>query len=109
MKGRNVLESMGRTPILGSGIRQPRDASGKRTASQPIVLFALDRDRTGAPTIPEAFMGGEHLRGATDTFEAFKSGTLQETLKQARVALDPNPGLDPCSLPPNWLHSRKRA
>jgi len=109
MKGRNVLETMGRTPILGSGIRQPRDASGKRTASQPVVLFALERDRTGAPTIPQAFMGGEHLGGATDTFEAFWSGTLHETWQQAGVAFDPNPGLEPSSLLTNRLHSCKRA
>ncbi len=67
------------------------------------------RERTGAPTIPQIFVGGEHLGGATDVFEAFKSGRLQEALQRAGVAFDPNAGLDPYSLLPNWLHPRRSA
>jgi len=72
-------------------------------------IRAVLRARTGAPTIPQIFVGGEHVGGATDTFEAFKSGRLQQMLEQAGVAFDRNPGLDPYSLLPNWLHPRKSA
>ncbi len=72
-------------------------------------IRAVLRERTGAPTIPQIFVAGEHLGGATDTFEAFKSGSLEETLRQAGVVFEPKPGLDPYSLLPNWLHPRKRA
>jgi len=72
-------------------------------------IRAVLRERTGAPTIPQIFVGGEHLGGATDVFEAFKSGRLQEALQRAGVAFDPNAGLDPYSLLPNWLHPRRSA
>ena len=35
-------------------------------------------DRTGAKTLPQVFVGGEHIGGATDTFDAWRNGTLQE-------------------------------
>jgi cysteine synthase A len=72
-------------------------------------IRAVLRERTGVPTIPQIFVGGEHVGGATDVFEAFKSGTLQEKLQRAGVAFDANPGLDPYSLLPGWLHPRRRA
>ena len=72
-------------------------------------IRAVLRERTGAPTIPQIFVAGEHLGGASDVFDAFKSGALQEKLKQAGLEFDPNPGLDPYSLLPTWLHPRKRA
>jgi len=72
-------------------------------------IRAVLMERTGAPTIPQIFVAGEHLGGATDTFDAFKSGVLQEKLKQAGLEFDPNQGLDPYSLLPTWLHPRKRA
>jgi cysteine synthase A len=62
--------------------------------------------RTGASTIPQIFIAGEHMGGATDTFEAFRDGSLQEHLKRAGVAFKTVPGLDPYSLLPNWLHKR---
>jgi cysteine synthase len=100
---RKLFERLGikyRSVDLDSVEYQAGDRGGK--------IRAVLRDRTGAPTIPQIFVAGEHLGGATDTFEAFKSGTLQAALKQAGVAFDPNPDLDPYSLLPNWLHPRKR-
>ncbi len=34
--------------------------------------------RIGSNTIPQIFVGGEHIGGGTDTFEAYKSGKLKE-------------------------------
>jgi cysteine synthase A len=62
--------------------------------------------RLGSNTIPQIFIAGEHLGGATDTFEAFKSGDLQKQL--AKVGIEPGDldGKDPYELLPNWLHQR---
>jgi cysteine synthase A len=101
---RKLFQTLGmsyRSVDLDSVEYQAGDRGGK--------IRAVLRERTGAPTIPQIFVAGEHLGGATDTFEAFKSGSLQETLRQAGVAFEPKPGLDPYSLLPNWLHPRKRA
>jgi cysteine synthase A len=101
---RKLFEKLGlryRSVDLDSVEYQAGDRGGK--------IRAVLRARTGAPTIPQIFVGGEHVGGATDTFEAFKSGRLQQMLERAGVAFDRNPGLDPYSLLPNWLHPRKSA
>jgi cysteine synthase A len=67
------------------------------------------RARTGVPTIPQVFVGGEHLGGATETLDAFKSGRLQALLERAGVRFNPNDGLDPQDLLPAWLQPRKCA
>jgi cysteine synthase A len=56
------------------------------------------RARLGSGTIPQIFVAGEHIGGATDTFQACKTGELQARLDRA--------GKDPFELLPNWLHKR---
>ena len=60
----------------------------------------------GSSTIPQVFIGGEHLGGATDTFEAFKSGELGKMLKSAGIEMGDLGGKDPYELLPGWLHRR---
>ena len=69
-------------------------------------IRAVLNARLGSNSIPQIFIGGEHIGGATDTFEAYKTGTLQEHL--SRVGISPgNLGdRDPYELLPNWLHKR---
>jgi cysteine synthase A len=62
--------------------------------------------RVGTPTIPQVFVGGEHIGGCTETFDAFKDGRLQEVLGRSGVAYRQNPGLDPYGLLPKWLQPR---
>ena len=62
--------------------------------------------RLGTSTIPQVFIGGEHVGGATDTFEAARSGGLQARLDAASVAHGDLDGKDPFQLLPNWLHAR---
>jgi cysteine synthase A len=66
-------------------------------------------DRTGAKTLPQVFVGGEHIGGATDTFDAWRNGTLQTRLDQKGVRYDREAKLDPYSLLPKWLQPRKQA
>jgi cysteine synthase A len=69
-------------------------------------IRAVLNARLGSNTIPQIFIGGKHIGGATDTFEAFKSGDLQKRL--AEVGIEPGDlgGKDPYELLPNWLHKR---
>ncbi len=66
----------------------------------------LHRD-TGAPTIPQIYIGGAHLGGASDLFEAYGSGELARRL--APLGLTPAPvetDFEARSLLPGWLHKR---
>jgi cysteine synthase A len=69
-------------------------------------IRAVLRARTGSPTIPQVFVGGEHLGGCTDTLAEFKSGMLQERLRRNAVAFDESVALDPDALLPGWLQKR---
>jgi cysteine synthase A len=63
-------------------------------------------DRTKVATIPQIFVGGELLGGATDVLQAAKEGRLQKLLETHRVAFDPAVGDEPLSFLPGWLHPR---
>jgi cysteine synthase A len=60
----------------------------------------------GSNTIPQIFIAGEHIGGATDTFEAFKSGDLQSRLKKSGIEAGDLGDMDPYELLPKWLHKR---
>ena len=87
-----------RSVDLDSGAFQAKfDSSEIRRA-----LFML----TGAPTIPQIFVGGELIGGATDAFDAFNSGALQARLKKYGVTYDASFAGDAYSFLPKWLHPR---
>ncbi len=62
--------------------------------------------RTGAPTIPQIFVGGELIGGATETFDAFNSGALQARLKRHGLPFNATLDVDAYSFLPKWLHPR---
>jgi cysteine synthase A len=62
--------------------------------------------RIGSNTIPQIFVGGEHIGGGTDTFEAYKSGKLKERLAKFGIVPGDLGDRDPYELLPNWLHKR---
>ena len=70
-------------------------------------IRAVLRTRTGSKTIPQVFVGGEFVGGCTETFEAFKSGKLQELLQRNGVSFDESVQVDPYALLPTWLHPRQ--
>jgi cysteine synthase A len=90
-----------RSVDLDSVAYQANDRGGKIRA----VLAA----RTGARTIPQIFIGGTHVGGATDLFDAWRSGAARELLAKSGVAFDANADLDPYSLLPKWQQPRKSA
>jgi cysteine synthase A len=61
---------------------------------------------TGLKTIPQIFVGGEHIGGATETFDAVKDGSLQKLLEENNVQWNRSVDTEPYSFLPGWLHSR---
>jgi cysteine synthase A len=72
-------------------------------------IRAVLKHRTGAPTIPQIFIGGAHVGGCMDLFDAMRSGSLREMLDAAGIEHDRSADVDPYSLLPKWLHPRKTA
>ncbi len=70
---------------------------------------AVLEQRTGAPTIPQIWIGGTHVGGAMDLFEAMRSGRMQALLADARVDFERDADADPYDYLPKWLHPRKAA
>ncbi len=70
------------------------------------VRTALAQRSSGVPTIPQIFVAGTHLGGATDLFDAFNEGRLSGILEQAGIA-HRQPDLENAySLLPKWLQKR---
>lgn len=78
---------------------------GDRGVKMRAVLSQL----SGARTIPQIFIAGEHLGGCTELFDAMRDGSLQEQLENAGVNFDGSVDIDPYTLFPQWLHPRKSA
>ena len=62
--------------------------------------------RTTWRTIPQIFVGAEFIGGATDTFDAWKSGKLPGLLAKHGVKHAGDLKGDPYSFLPNWLQPR---
>ena len=69
-------------------------------------MRAALRQITGAPTIPQVFVGGEHIGGATETFDAFNDGTLQTRMAVAGLSSTPSENVNAYSFLPRWVHPR---
>jgi cysteine synthase A len=61
---------------------------------------------TRSPTIPQIFVGGEHVGGCTETFDAFNDGRLRRMLDASGVGLAERGIKDAYSFLPKWLHRR---
>jgi cysteine synthase A len=64
------------------------------------------RERTGSKTIPQIFIGGQYIGGATELFDACKDGEMQKLLEKNSVVYNQSVSDDPYSFLPGWLHSR---
>jgi cysteine synthase A len=69
-------------------------------------IRAVLRSMLSTNTIPQFFISGHQMGGATDTFEAFNSGALKEHLAKAGIEMANPTDLNPYELLPNWLHKR---
>jgi cysteine synthase A len=67
------------------------------------------RHRTGSQTLPQIFVGGEFVGGATEVFDRLKTGELGPLLQRHGIGFDTTVRTDPYSFLPRWLHSRQAA
>ncbi|MBW2422796.1 MAG: cysteine synthase A [Deltaproteobacteria bacterium] len=88
-----------RSVDLDSVEYQEGDRGGKIRA----VLAA----QTGAPTIPQIFIGGEHVGGCTDLFDEHTEGRLHRRLDALGIEYLRSVKIDAYELLPGWLHPRK--
>jgi len=70
---------------------------------------AVLANRTGSPTIPQVFIGGRHIGGCTDLFDAWRAGKIQRWLTEKGIAYRTDVDIDPYSLLPKWQQPRKTA
>jgi len=62
--------------------------------------------RTGQKTIPQIYIGGKHVGGASETFDACRDGHLAKMLEENEVDWNRAVDTDPYSFLPGWLHKR---
>ena len=86
-----------RSVDLDSVAMQQGDLGG---ALRPVLLA-----RTGEPTIPQLFVGGNHVGGCTATFAAHADGSLDRLLERHGVPHGSG-AIDTAALLPKWLHPR---
>ncbi|MEM7778389.1 MAG: cysteine synthase A [Pseudomonadota bacterium] len=59
----------------------------------------------GTHTIPQVFVGGKHIGGATETFDAYNAGELMSLLEEQQISMTATME-NAYSYLPNWLHPR---
>jgi cysteine synthase A len=74
-----------------------------------VKVRAVLRERIGSPTIPQVFIGGTHIGGCTELFDAMHDGSVRSLLEESGVQYDESVEVDPFSLLPKWVHPRKSA
>ena len=63
-------------------------------------------EKTGLKTIPQIYIGGKHIGGATELFDACKDGSMRKALEENSVSYNKEIEIDPYTFLPGWLHSR---
>jgi cysteine synthase len=69
-------------------------------------IRAVLRRLTGSPTIPQVFIGGQHMGGCTEVFDACNNGVLATRLAAVGVHIEDAGETDAYAFLPGWLHSR---
>ncbi len=82
------------------------DSVAYQDANQGGKIRAAIQEQTGLKTIPQIYIGGKHIGGATELFDAAKDGSMAELLKANSVDWTESENRDPYSFLPGWLHAR---
>jgi cysteine synthase A len=72
-------------------------------------IRAVLAEQLGSPTIPQVFIGGRHIGGCTELFDAVYDGSMQRALEACGVNYDRDVKVNPYELLPSWVHPRKTA
>jgi cysteine synthase A len=67
------------------------------------------KEHCSSPTIPQIYIGGVHVGGCMDLFEAVADGRVWQLLTAAGVAFERSADLNPQQFLPQWLHPRRSA
>ena len=67
------------------------------------------KHRLGVGTIPQVFVGGAHLGGCTELFDAYRDGSLLRLLQAQGIRIDEHDPIDTRQFLPKWMHPRKSA
>ncbi len=82
------------------------DGPGWRDGGRATEMRKALHRVTGQPTIPQVFVGGHQIGGATETMAAFADGSLPSQLAAFGIVADRAAVADPKSFLPSWLHPR---
>ena len=63
----------------------------------------------GATTIPQIYIGGDHVGGCMDLFDTCSDGSLRRRLAALGVDFDHGADVNPYALLPNWVQPRQSA
>jgi cysteine synthase A len=69
-------------------------------------IRAAIQEQTGQKTIPQIYIGGKYVGGATELFDAAKDGSMASLLKENNVSWTESENRDPYTFLPGWLHAR---
>ena len=69
-------------------------------------IRAVLKSKTGSPTIPQIFIGGQLIGGCTDTFDAHNDGSLENILSDNEVIFNASKQIDAYKFLPGWIHPR---
>jgi cysteine synthase A len=72
-------------------------------------IRAVLAGQTGQKTIPQIYVGGKHIGGCTELFDAWCDGSMREAFIDNGVAFDADAEVDPYGLLPKWLQPRVSA
>ncbi|MEZ5462262.1 glutaredoxin domain-containing protein [Dokdonella sp.] len=65
--------------------------------------------RTGMPSIPQVFVGGEFVGGCSETISAYQDGSLVSLLDRAGLSGMVLKAIDPSEILPRWRQPNRRA
>ncbi|MEL7151498.1 MAG: cysteine synthase A [Pseudomonadota bacterium] len=86
------------TAIELDSVEYQKDNHGARLRSALL-------DICGTHTIPQVFVGGQHIGGATETFDAYNAGELEKLLDAQQIKMAAA-AENAYSYLPKWLHPR---
>lgn len=83
------------------------DSAALQDGHQGMKIRADLTHKTRVKTIPQLFVGGEFIGGATEFFDAYNEGELLKLFAKHNVDYKRIEGFDPYSLLPTWLHKTR--
>ena len=72
-------------------------------------IRATLKERCASPTIPQIYIGGVHVGGCMDLFEAVSKGRAWQLLVDANVKFERDVNVNPYKFLPQWVHPRQSA